>query len=177
MTIITLTTVGFSETLVGMEQVEHARTLTVALLVFGTGTVVYFVSTLTAIIIEGDLKRALRHTRMRKQIQKLEQHVIVCGAGSTGTHAIQELVEYEVPIVAIDLDAARLEHLAEIHPSEYFKYIVGDATDDRVLEQANVPGARGIVAAMASDKDNLYLTVSARQANRRCRIVARASGL
>src|SRR5687767_8989726 len=70
MTVITLTTVGFGETLAGMEQVEHARSFTVALLVFGTGTVVYFVSTLTAIIIEGDLKRALRHTRMRKQIQK-----------------------------------------------------------------------------------------------------------
>ncbi|HUS65468.1 MAG TPA: potassium channel protein [Kofleriaceae bacterium] len=177
MTVITLTTVGFGETLPGMDQVEHARAFTVALLVFGTGTVVYFVSTLTAIIIEGDLRRALRHTRMRKQIQKLTDHVIVCGAGSTGSHAVQELVEYQIPLVAIDMDAVRLEHLAEIHPPEIFKFIVGDATDDEVLEQANLAGARGIVAAMANDKDNLYLTVSARQTNPTCRIVARGSEL
>jgi voltage-gated potassium channel len=177
MTVITLTTVGFGETLDHMDKVEHARAFTVALLVFGTGTVVYFVSTLTAIIIEGDLKRALRHTRMRKQIDKLENHVIVCGAGSTGSHAIQELIEYQIPLVAIDLDGPRLEHLAEIHPAALFKFIVGDATDDEVLQQANLPGARGIVAAMANDKDNLYLTVSARQSNPHCRIVARGSEL
>ena len=177
MTVITLTTVGFGETLPGMDQVEHARAFTVALLVFGTGTVVYFVSTLTAIIIEGDLRRALRHTRMRKQIQKLEDHVIVCGAGSTGSHAIEELLEYQIPVVAIDMDGPRLEHFAELHESEHFKFIVGDATDDEVLEQANLGGARGIVAALANDKDNLYLTVSARQTNPRCRIVARGSEL
>jgi voltage-gated potassium channel len=177
MTVITLTTVGFGETLPGMDQVEHARAFTVALLVFGTGTVVYFVSTLTAIIIEGDLKRALRNTRMRKQIQKLDDHVIVCGAGSTGAHAIEELLEYQIPVVAIDMDGPRLEHFAELHPSPHFKFIIGDATDDEVLEQANLAGARGIVAAMANDKDNLYLTVSARQTNPRCRIVARGSEL
>lgn len=177
MTVITLTTVGFGETLEAMDKVEHARAFTVALLVFGTGTVVYFVSTLTAIIIEGDLKRAFRHTRMRKQIQNLGDHVIVCGAGSTGSHAIQELIEYQTAVVAIDLDGARLEHLAEIHASDHFKYIIGDATDDEVLEQANLAGARGLVAAMASDKDNLFVTVSARQSNQRCRIVARGSEL
>lgn len=177
MTIITITTVGYGETLPGMDTVEHARALTVVLLVFGTGTVVYFASTLTAMIIEGDLRRALRETRMRKQILKLKDHVIVCGAGSTGSHSIQELIEYQIPTVAIDTDPVRLEHLADLYPHELFKFIVGDATDDEVLAEANLPEARGVVAALASDKDNLFVVVSARQENQRARIVARGSEL
>ena len=177
MTIITITTVGYGETLEGMDRVEHARALTVGLLVFGTGTVVYFASTLTAMIIEGDLRRALRTTRMRKQILKLQDHVIVCGAGSTGSHSIEELIEYRIPTVAIDTDQGRLEHMAEVYPKDLFKYIVGDATDDDVLAEANLPQARGVVAALHSDKDNLFVVVSARQENPKARIVARGSEL
>ena len=177
MTIITITTVGYGETLENMDKVEHARALTIVLLVFGTGTVVYFASTLTAMIIEGDIRRALRQTRMRKQILKLKDHVIVCGAGSTGSHSIEELIEYQIPTVAIDLDQARLEHLAELHRPEHFKYIVGDATDDDILAEANIPEARGVVAALHQDKDNLFVVVSVRQENPKARIVARGSEL
>jgi voltage-gated potassium channel len=177
MTIITLTTVGYGEILHGFEEVAHARAFTVGLLVLGMGTVVYFASALTALIIEGDLRRALRHTRMRKQIAKLENHVVVCGAGSTGSHAIEELMEYQIPTVAIDLSREHLEDLAELHPGADFKYVVGDATDDDVLEEAAIGQARGVVAALASDKDNLFLVVSARQMNPRARIVARGSDL
>ena len=177
MTLITITTVGYGETLEHMDKVEYARGLTVVLLVFGTGTVVYFASTLTALIIEGDIRRALRRTRMRKQILKLENHVIVCGAGSTGSHSIEELIEYAIPTVAIDTDQLKLEHLAECFPSKLFKYIVGDATDDEVLAEANLREARGVVAALHSDKDNLFVMVSARQENPKARIVARDSEL
>ena len=177
MTIISLTTVGYGEVLTGFDQVAHARAFTVLLLVLGMGTMVYFASTLTALIIEGDLRRALRHTRMRKQIAKLENHVVVCGAGSTGGHAIEELMEYAIPTVAIDMDRDRLEDIAELHPGAHFKYIVGDATDDVVLEEAAVSQARGVVSALAGDKDNLFVVVSARQMNSRARIVARGSNL
>ena len=177
MTIITLTTVGYGEVLGGFEQVPHARSFTVVLLVLGMGTVVYFASALTALIIEGDLRRALRHTRMRKQIAKLENHVVVCGAGSTGSHAIEELMEYGISTVAIDLSRERLEIMAEQHPGDLFRYVEGDATDDHVLEEAALGKARGVVAALASDKDNLFVVVSARQMNTHARIVARGSDL
>ncbi len=177
MTIITLTTVGYGEVLLGFADVPHARALTVLLLVLGMGTMVYFASSLTALIIEGDLRRALRHTRMRKQIARLENHVVVCGAGSTGSRAIEELMEYDIPTVAIDVRREHLEDLAELHPAERFKYVVGDATDDDVLEEASVAQARGIIAALAGDKDNLFVVVSTRQMNPRARIVARGSDL
>ncbi len=176
MTAITLTTVGYGEVLPGFEEVEHVRALTVVLLVFGMGTFLYFASTLTAVIIEGDLRAVLRKTRMRKQISNLEDHFIVCGVGSTGHHIIEELLAVKRPVVAIDTSLERLEALAETY-GKAFMYVVGDATDDDVLEAANLSHARGLVAALASDKDNLYLVVSARQVNAQARIVARGSDI
>lgn len=174
-TIITLTTVGFSEFLPGMAEVAHARTLTLVTIVTGVGTFVYFASTFTAIIIEGDLRRAFKETRMHKTIDKLSQHIIVCGAGSTGRHVLQELAEYDIPTVLIDMDPEAIELYKETHPKAMF--LVGDATDDDVLEKANIKSARGVVAAMPGDKENLYLTISARQANAKVRIAARGSDL
>lgn len=177
MTVITLTTVGYGEILGGFADQPYVREFTVLLIVFGMGTFVYFASTLTAAIVEGDLKRALQHTRLRKRMGKMKNHVIVAGIGSTGSHVIEELLATDTPTVAIDLDHARLEQFAAAHPRRPFSYIAGDATDDDVLASANLAMASGLVAAMANDKDNLYLVVSARQINAQARIVARGSNL
>jgi voltage-gated potassium channel len=177
MTVITLTTVGFGEVLPNFDHVDHVRGFTVVLIVFGMGTFLYFASTLTAVIIEGDLRAAMRRTRMRKQIAKLQDHFIVCGLGSTGGHIVEELVATKRPVLGIDTNTERLEQLYEEFDSAGFVYIVGDATDDKVLEEANIGQARGLVSALASDKDNLYVVVSARQANPGARIVARGSDL
>jgi voltage-gated potassium channel len=77
----------------------------------------------------------------------------------------------------IDTDVDRLEHLAEDYRGHQLKYLVGDATDDHILEDAQLESCRGLVAALANDKDNLFLVVSARQANPGARIVARGSSL
>jgi voltage-gated potassium channel len=175
-TVITLTTVGFSEVLPGIADVEYARPFTIALIITGVGTFLYFASTLTAMIIEGDLQRAFKETRMHKNIDKLKNHIIVCGVGSTGRHVLNELSEYGVDAVLIDIDPEAVEAYRESINGKAFS-LVGDATDDDVLERANIASARGLVAALARDKDNLYLTISARQANPSMRIVARGSDL
>src|ERR1041384_1419046 len=79
MTVTTITTVGFGE-LPGMEQVAYARMFTVVLLIFGTGSIVYFASTMTAVIIEGDLRSALFASRLKKRMKRMKDHVVVCGA-------------------------------------------------------------------------------------------------
>lgn len=175
MTVITLTTVGFSELLPGFADVEYARHFTVVLIVVGVGTFLYFASTLTAIIIEGDLQRAFKETRMHKNIDKLKNHIVVCGVGSTGRHVLQELSEYKVDTVLIDIDPEAVSLYRQTYPKAMC--LVGDATDDDVLAMANIKNARGIVAALANDKENLYLTISAREANPKMRIVARGSDL
>ncbi|NVB84495.1 MAG: potassium channel protein [Kofleriaceae bacterium] len=177
MTVITVTTVGFGETLDGMDKVEYARMFTMILLLFGTGSIVFFASTITAFIVEGDLKNALFANKLKKRMKRMKDHVIVCGAGSTGRNVIEELIKTAVPVIAIDVNEVELKDIADKHPGAAYTYIVGDATDDDVMAQANLPSAKGIVAALSSDKDNLYLTVSARQDNPRIRIVARCSEL
>lgn len=177
MTVITVTTVGYGEVLPGMDTVEYARGFTIVLLLFGTGTIVFFASTITAFIIEGDLKNALFANRLKKRMKKMRDHVVVCGAGSTGRNVIEELIATGTPVIAIDVNEPELREIAERHPKANYTYIAGDATDDDIMAQTNLAQARGLVAALSSDKDNLYLTVSARQTNPGARIVARAAEL
>lgn len=175
MTVITVTTVGFGETLDGMDKVEYARSFTMVLLLFGTGSIVFFASTITAFIVEGDLKNALFANKLKKRMKRMKDHVIVCGAGSTGRNVIEELIKTGVPVIAIDVNEVELKEISDRHPGAQYSFIVGDATDDDVMNQTNLKGARGLVAALSSDKDNLYLTVSARQENPSARIVARCA--
>jgi voltage-gated potassium channel len=177
MTVITVTTVGYGELLPDMDRVEYARAFTVVLLVFGTGSIVYFASTITAFIIEGDLRNVLFASRLKKRMRRMKDHVVVCGAGSTGRNVIEELLTTGVPVIAIDVREGELREIAEKFPRAEYAYIVGDATDDDVMAQTGLERARGVVAALSSDKDNLYLTVSARQTNPAARIVARCAEL
>src|SRR5258706_13026166 len=165
MTVITITTVGYAEVLPGMDSTEYARMFTVILLMFGTGTIVFFASTITAFIIEGDLQDVLFANKLKKRMKKMKDHVIVCGAGSTGRNVIEELIATGVPVIAIDTRESELKEIADKHPGADYAYIVGDATDDDIINQTNLATARGLVAALSSDKDNLYLTVSGRQTN------------
>ena len=84
MTAITITTVGYDEVLPHMKNTEFARTFTMILLVFGTGTIVFFASTVTAFIIEGDLRNVLFANKLKKRMKRMKDHVIVCGAGIDG---------------------------------------------------------------------------------------------
>ncbi|MEZ4367081.1 MAG: potassium channel protein [Kofleriaceae bacterium] len=178
MTMITVTTVGYGEALDGMAEVAYARPFTVALLVFGTGILVYFVSTVTAFVVEGELANVLRARKREKRIRHMKGHILVCGAGSTGRHIIGELLAAATPhqVVAVDTNEAALRELAARHPDR-LQYLVGDATEDSMLAQAGASQASGVVAALSSDKDNLYVVVSVRQLNAGARIIARCADL
>ncbi len=160
-----------------MAAMPGARAFTMLLVLVGFGAGGYALSTLTAVIVEGDLARARRKRKMRKLIESLTSHVVVCGAGSTGRHVIEELVATGTPFVAIDTDEARLEEIAQLHSHARIAYIAGDATAEHVLHEAGVERARGLVAALREDKDNLFVVISARAANPKCRIVARSGDL
>jgi len=177
MTVITITTVGYDEVLKGMAVTPYARGFTVVLLMFGTGSIVFFASTITAFIIEGDLRNVLFTSKLKKRMRRMKDHVVVCGAGSTGRNVIEELLTSGVPVVAVDTHETELKAIADKFPKAEFSYLVGDATDDEVMASTGVVGARGLVAALSSDKDNLYLTVSARQSNPQIRIIARCAEL
>ena len=174
MTVISVMTVGYGETLTGMETVPGARGFTIAVIVVGFASGGFLLSTLTALIVEGDLARSRRKKKMRKLIEGLKGHVIVCGAGSTGRHVVEEMIATETPFVAIDVDEERLREICDAYPQTVVPYIVGDATAEHILHEAGIARARGLVAALRDDKDNLFVVISARASNPAARIVARS---
>ena len=171
MTVITITTVGFGE-LPHLGRVPGGRAFTVGVLLAGLGIAAYFVSALTTFFIEGEFTKARTRRRMTKALDQIHDHIIVCGVGTTGVHVVEALVWTKWPLVAIDRDAARLEKLQELS-IEMLPTVQGDATEDEVLERAGIRRARGIVAALTDDKDNLFICVSARQLNPSLRIIAK----
>jgi voltage-gated potassium channel len=172
MTIITISTVGFFE-LREMSQVPGARPLTVGLIIGGVSVLAYVQSNLTAMLVEGVIGQALRRRRMQQAIAALSGHIVVAGAGSTGRHVIEELIATRCSFVVID----RNEHVLQAVSTEIcagkMLYVHGDATVDQVLLTARVGAARGVVAALTQDKDNLYVTLSARSLNATARIVSK----
>ena len=174
MTVITLSTVGFAE-LNDMAKVPGARGLTVALIVGGVGTLAYVQANVTALLVEGAIGQAFRRNRMRKAIDALNGHIVVAGTGSTGRHAVEELLITKTPFVVIDRDHDHLERISEELAEGKLLFVHGDATEDHVLLAAGVQRARGVVAALTHDKDNLFVTLSARSLNAGARIVAKVT--
>jgi voltage-gated potassium channel len=173
MTIITISTVGFGE-LSDMKLVPGARGLTIFLILSGVGTLAYMQSNLTALLVEGAIGQVLRRNRMRKQIAALSGHIVVAGAGSTGKHVLEELVVTHTPFVVIDRNQTHVDRLSAELMGGKMLYVIGDATEDHVLIEAGTARARGVVAALTHDKDNLYVTLSARSLNPAARIISKS---
>ncbi|UCH24176.1 MAG: potassium channel protein [Deltaproteobacteria bacterium] len=169
MTVVSLTTVGYGEVIEITGNIP-AQIFTMILIIFGMGIILYGISTATAIIVEGELTGILRKKRMLKEIQKLKNHIIVCGGGETGRPVLTELVKNKEPVVLIEQEE---ENIERCKPVENLLYILGDATDDENLLAAGIEKASGIIITLPTDKDNLYLTMTARILNNRIRIVSR----
>jgi voltage-gated potassium channel len=172
MTVITISTVGFGE-LGQMREVPGARALTVGLIVSGVGVLAYMQSNLTALLVEGVIGQALRRRRMQKDIEKLSGHIVVAGAGGTGKHVVEELHATRTPFVVIDTSEKILKQVSDDLCGGKMLWVNGDATLDHVLVAAGVARAKGVVAALTHDKDNLYVTLSARSLNAGARIVSK----
>ena len=170
MTVISLTTVGYGEVIEVAGNVP-AEVFTMILITFGMGIILYGISTLTAIAIEGELSGILRKKRMEKRIQKLKDHYIVCGGGQTGRPVLAELMVSGEPVVLIEQSQESIDRCKAIW--EDLLYVMGDASDDANLKAAGIENAKGIIISLASDKDNLFTTMSARMLNSKIRIVSR----
>ena len=169
MTVISLTTVGYGEILEVRGNIP-VEIFTMILITFGMGIILYGISSLTAMIIEGELSGILRKNKMEKQITKLNNHHIVCGGGETGRHVLTELLKNREQVVLIENSEEKIERCKNIGNLLYIK---GDATDDQNLLIAGIEKASGIVITLPSDKDSLYVTMTARMLNKQVRIISR----
>ncbi len=169
MTVITVATVGYGET---RPLDPLGRWFTTALILGGMGTILYAVSSVTAFFVEGELRTLLRRGKMDKAISRLSDHHIICGAGRVGSVILAELLRTGQKAVVVDRDMHLLEE--EFQGNSGLLTVEGDATHDSVLERAGIERAKGLLAALSEDKDNLFVVLSARSMNPGLRIIARA---
>src|SRR5215211_3331876 len=168
MTVITLTTVGYREvrTLDTTGQVW-----TMLLLITGVGTLFYAAVSSVELVVEGTIRGYFGRRRMEAAIGKLSGHQILCGYGRVGRQVAAEFASDGVPFVIIEQDPETVEECVE----EGYLVLLGEASDDDVLEEAGARRARGLVATVDSDADNVFVVLSARKLNPKLHIVARAS--
>jgi voltage-gated potassium channel len=163
-TVTTVATVGFRE----VQPLDDAgKVFTIILILLGVGTALYTFSVVLETLFEGHLRALFGRRRMERQIETMHDHVIVCGWGRVGRAIADELSAASADLVVIDLDPARVAEAA-------LPAMVGDATVDRVLEEAGLGRSRALVAALDSDAGNLFVTLSARSLRPDLFIVARA---
>ncbi len=167
MTIITIFTVGFSEV---HPSNEIAKLFTIFLIVTSFSIYIYVVAVLTEYLIQGRFFEQLKKKKMQQKIISLENHIIVCGYGRNGRQAVERLKSYNKDCVVIDANDKIIEELDLLG----YNYIKGDATDDKILIQANIHKSSHLICAMPSDADNLFVVLSARQLNPKIKIISRA---
>jgi voltage-gated potassium channel len=171
MTIITMGTVGFRE-------VHPLSTMgmwfTVVLIILSLGIYAFAVSVISKYFVENIVSNLKFSTKVEKKISKLTNHVIVVGYGRNGSQAVEELLSHDIPVVVIDNRPKVIQYVLE---NEKILYVQGDATEDKVLSNAGVERARALITAMASDSDNLFVVITAREMNPNLTIISRASAL
>ncbi|MHB8377600.1 MAG: potassium channel family protein [Dehalococcoidia bacterium] len=167
MTVTTVTTVGYRE----VRPLDTAgRVFTIGLVLFGVGTAFYLLTTLVALVIEGDLSAALGMTRMKGRIEQLRDHHILCGFGRVGEEIAREFDERGMAFVVVETNAAALTRAN----AAGFLVVEGDAASDDVLLLAGVRRAKTLLAASDSDSGNTYITLTAKALNPDVFVVARA---
>jgi voltage-gated potassium channel len=148
------------------------RAFTIVLLLGGVFALFYAAGEVMRAILTGELRGAFGRRRMERNLAKLNNHLIICGYGRMGRYVCAEFSKQGLPFVIID----RREEVLREFGLPHGLTVVGDATADETLKRAGVDRARALVTVVASDADNLYITMSARLLNENLFIVARAEG-
>ncbi len=167
MTIITLATVGYGEVHpVGME----GRIFTVLLIMLGVGFFLFVAGKVIQFLVEGRIRLVLGRRKLDSRINKLTDHYIICGYGRIGRVLARFLIERYVDVVVIERNEDRIARMDE----DGILYLVGEATDEKILQRAGIQRAKGLVTAVATDADNVFLVLIAKQMNPALFVVARA---
>ncbi len=164
MTVISISTTGFKEV---HPLSDAGKLFTIIIIVMGITTIAYTGGRAVQIIFETQI---FRRRRMSKKLEELKNHYIVCGYGRMGRYICEDLAMAKVQFVIIENNPAKIEKLIELG----YIYVNGDSTTDATLIEAGIKNAKGLVAVLANDAENVFATLSARVLNPNIFIVARA---
>jgi voltage-gated potassium channel len=166
--VATMTTVGYGDI---VPSTEAARWFSLLVMLSGVSIGFYAVGLLSATLVEGRLFQLVEERRMRKTIESITQHFIICGYGQLGSILARELEQMGAPFVIVERNADACAKAREAG----FLVVQGDATDETALLRARIEQARGLATVISDDAENLYITVSSRSLHPDLPIVARAS--
>ncbi|AIY13372.1 MULTISPECIES: potassium channel family protein [Cellulophaga] len=167
MTIITVTTVGFSEV---RPLDAQSKFFTISLIVSSVFIFAFAISVITEYVLGRNSLQILKKKKVKSKINSLTDHVIVCGYGRNGTQAAERLKAYKRPFVIIEKDKEIIERF-----EENILFIEGDANDDEILMEAGIDRAKFLITALPDDATNLFVVLSSRQLNKDLFIISRAS--
>jgi voltage-gated potassium channel len=168
MTVITISTVGFKE----VNQIDGAgRIFTILLVFFGVGFTLYVAAAIVQFMVEGRIRIIMGRRRLDKKIDRLKNHYIVCGYGRIGRVLCRHLRRANIDIAVIEKDS----ELIPVMDADGVLYIAGEAADENNLIKAGIERAKAVIAALATDTDNVFLVLTARQLAPELLIMARSS--
>tara|TARA_R110000868_G_scaffold372208_1_gene636038 strand:- start:6639 stop:7622 length:984 start_codon:yes stop_codon:yes gene_type:complete len=167
MTIITVTTVGFSEV---RPLDAEAKIFTVILIVTSVFIFAFAISVITEYVLSRNSLQLLKKKRVKNKISSISNHVIICGFGRNGNQAAERLKAYNKPFVVIERNKEVIEKF-----EDGILFIEGDANEDEALIEAGIDRAQYLITAMPDDAANLFVVLSARQLNKNLFIISRAS--
>ncbi len=169
MTMITVSTVGFEE----VHSLSSAGMLfTVILITISIGIFGFVLTSITRFVFDGVFKNYYKDNKVKRKINNLENHVIICGYGRVGKQAAHDLIEHDVKVIIIDKDE---EEITPLREKGDILFIQGDATVDEIMEAANIQTAKALITTLPKDADNLFVVLSARVLNQNLKIISRAS--
>ncbi len=169
MTVITMATVGFRE----ISVLSNAGKIFTIFLILGSfGIFGYVVTMVTRFVVDGVFTHFYKDNKVKKKIDRLKDHIIICGFGRNGKQASLSLKDHDETFLIIEKDPEVITYLRE--HTEYL-YIEGDSTQEDILEQANIENARALITTLPLDADNLFVVLTARQMNSKLVIISRAS--
>jgi voltage-gated potassium channel len=169
MTVITISTVGFGEV---HELTTAGRLFTSLLLITSIGSFAYAISSFTNYLMGGEYTTSLREYKFKKKLNKMENHIIICGFGRVGRQVAEDLLFYKKDFVIIEKDDLLVKDYLD---KPGYTFVKGDATKDDVFLKAEIKKARAVISCLPKDADNVYVVLAAREKCPKVEIIVRAT--
>ncbi len=170
MTIITVTTIGYTEV---HPLSDDGKIFNIILIILSFSTFTYALAKLTQLFASGELQKYFKTRQLMQAINKLNNHVIICGFGRNGQQAAHTLKAHKQNFVVIENSLHNINTwLAE---DANLNYVHADATEDEALIKAGIERAKALIITLPADADNVFIVLSARSLNEHLQIISRAS--